>query len=139
MYPSVVVVHGVYGGWDDRTLTNPGSGTSSWVVHYTQSLNSDSRILRFKYNASRILAGPYTRAAVRKRALRLLDDLLKLRKNEPEVYRQDFQNRQAPADMFVQKRSIMFVAHDIGGIIVKDVSRNQAAGSTIRPRANSCL
>lgn len=127
--PSVVTVHGMYGSWDDGRASL-GSGNSSWVDRYLPLLASDSRILRFKYNASQILAGRHSRSAIRKRALRLLDDLIKLRKNEPKVCRQDIPNRQAPAEIFAQKRLIMFVTHDIGGMIVKDVCRDQAADST---------
>ena len=79
---SAVVIDGVYQSWDDYTQ----SRTNSWVIDYLQSLESDCRILQFKYNPSQIIAGRRSREAIRKQALSLLNDLVTLRKNAPKVY-----------------------------------------------------
>ena len=82
---SVVVVKGVYHSLDDDEPGGPSSGTGSCVDDYIKSLASDCRIMRFKYNPSQILAGHRSREAIRKQALRLLDDLMKSREKETKV------------------------------------------------------
>ncbi|KAK2595807.1 hypothetical protein QQS21_006571 [Conoideocrella luteorostrata] len=97
-----VVVHGIFGKCTPESAAGPGSGSSEWVATYAESLNSESRILRFEYDASRLLSGRRSREAIRTHALNLLRALSAVRKNQ------------------IKKRLITFVAHDIGGVIVKD-------------------
>ena len=84
---SVVIVHGLFGGSKDNTATrtNPGSGTSKWVDDYTESLKSDSRRLVYRYDATKIVARSRIRTAVKEQAIRLLENLVDLRKNESTV------------------------------------------------------
>ncbi|KAL2842896.1 ankyrin repeat-containing domain protein [Aspergillus pseudoustus] len=98
----VVVIHGLYGAPKENLQRglNPGSGSSSWVEEYTKSLDTDSRRLSFKYDA-KILCGVNTRDAIRHQARCLLEQLTAERQTDV-------------------KRSILFVAHDIGGLILKD-------------------
>ncbi|KAL7937002.1 ankyrin repeat-containing domain protein [Trichoderma chlorosporum] len=96
-----VVIHGVYGGWEDESRAGPGSGSSEWVSNYAESLEP-SRILRFEYEPLQLFCGRQSRQAIRNCALKLLKALAARRRNE------------------TQKRLIIFVAHDIGGLIVKD-------------------
>ncbi|KAL7942120.1 ankyrin repeat-containing domain protein [Trichoderma barbatum] len=96
-----VVVHGVYGGWQDEYQAGPGSGSSEWVSSYAESLEP-SRVLRFEYEPLQLFCGRRSRQAIRNCALKLLRALAARRRHE------------------TQKRLIIFVAHDIGGLIVKD-------------------
>ncbi|KAE9368898.1 hypothetical protein N431DRAFT_415667, partial [Stipitochalara longipes BDJ] len=79
---------------------NQGSGDSSWMGYRQYE---GKRVMSFGYDVRRILAGRQTREVIRKQALQLLDDLVLARKND------------------IKRRPIAFLAHDIGGIIVKDV------------------
>ncbi|EHK26252.1 uncharacterized protein TRIVIDRAFT_63577 [Trichoderma virens Gv29-8] len=96
-----VVIHGVYGGWENEYRAGPGSGSSEWVSNYAQSLEP-SRILRFEYEPLQLFCGRRSRQAIQNCALKLLRALAARRRHE------------------TQKRLIIFVAHDIGGLIVKD-------------------
>ncbi|PTB57717.1 hypothetical protein M431DRAFT_479284 [Trichoderma harzianum CBS 226.95] len=96
-----VVIHGVYGEWENEAQAGPGSGSSEWVSSYAQSLEP-SRILRFEYEPLQLFCGKRSRQAIRNCALKLLKALAARRRHE------------------TQKRLIIFVAHDIGGLIVKD-------------------
>ncbi|KAL7799020.1 ankyrin repeat-containing domain protein [Trichoderma ceciliae] len=97
-----VVIHGVYGEWENEFQAGPGSGSSDWVANYAESLGSPSRILRFEYEPLQLFCGRRSRQAIRNCALKLLRALVARRRHES------------------QKRLIIFVAHDIGGLIVKD-------------------
>ncbi|PNP43866.1 hypothetical protein TGAMA5MH_04149 [Trichoderma gamsii] len=104
-----VVIHGVYGGWENESQAGPGSGNSEWVASYAASLDSPSRILRFEYEPLQLFCGRKSRQAIRNCALKLLRALAARRRNQ------------------TQKRLIMFVAHDVGGLIVKDALSAAAA------------
>ncbi|TEY37738.1 hypothetical protein BOTCAL_0513g00030 [Botryotinia calthae] len=97
-----VVIHGLFGseGNKDRWFE---CGPDSWLLQYANSLESNSRIIEFKYNASVIVDGgsEATISGIRQVALSLLSKLKDLRKDEII-------------------RNIMFLGHDIGGVIVKD-------------------
>ncbi|KAB8256684.1 hypothetical protein BDV32DRAFT_153079 [Aspergillus pseudonomiae] len=99
----LVIVHGLYGnlGASPNPRVSPGSGSSSWVDDYLKDLDVDARILIFRYDAGKILAGRHSRDAIQQQAVSLLEGLTKLRGTDSE-------------------RSIMFISHDIGGLIVKD-------------------
>ncbi|KAK7409059.1 hypothetical protein QQX98_008763 [Neonectria punicea] len=99
---SFVIVHGIYGNCHSEAQAGPGSGSSEWVTKYAKSLHSGSRILRFDYAAIQLFSGRRSREAIRNCALKLLRALRARRQHE------------------AKRRLIMFVAHDIGGIIVKD-------------------
>ncbi|TFB03946.1 Ankyrin-3 [Trichoderma ghanense] len=96
-----VVVHGVYGSWEDGSRAGPGSGSSEWVSNYPELLDP-TRILRFEYEPLQLFCGRRSRQAIRNCALKLLRALAARRRHEKA------------------KRLIIFVAHDIGGLIVKD-------------------
>ncbi|OTA02295.1 hypothetical protein A9Z42_0026630 [Trichoderma parareesei] len=96
-----VVVHGVYGIWLDECRAGPGSGSSEWVSDFVQLLDP-TRILRFEYDPLQLFCGRRSRQAIRNCALKLLRALAAQRRREKT------------------KRLIAFVAHDIGGLIVKD-------------------
>ncbi|QMW36872.1 hypothetical protein G4B11_000108 [Aspergillus flavus] len=108
----LVLVHGLYGGSDEsvKSRVSPGSGSSAWIDGYAQSSNTNSRVLIFKYNCEDILAGIYTRDAIQRQAISLLNGLSTLREKAPA-------------------RSIMFISHDIGGLIVKDALQLAAIDS----------
>ncbi|KAK0645716.1 ankyrin repeat-containing domain protein [Cercophora newfieldiana] len=102
-----VVVPGVYGKgarYLEESWNSPGSGSSQWVVDHASSLpsTSGSRVLTFEYPSRHLFSGSRSREAIRSCALSLLRGLAALRKDE------------------ARKRVIMFIAHDLGGIIVKD-------------------
>ncbi|KAI1460619.1 ankyrin repeat-containing domain protein [Annulohypoxylon moriforme] len=94
----IIIVHGLRGArrppWE-----NPGAGTSKWL--YDQGLYGDRRVMSFGYNISNILCGKCTHQAIINAATSLLGNLMRAR-NESN-----------------KKNPIMFIAHDIGGVIVK--------------------
>ncbi|KAI0965233.1 ankyrin repeat-containing domain protein [Xylaria arbuscula] len=94
----VVVVHGFFG---TRQLPweNPGGGCSNWLDKWR---NRDCKIMSFGYDASDLLSGIHTQKSIRSLAIKLLEDLKSERQQSN------------------QKRTILIVAHDLGGIIVKD-------------------
>ncbi|KAF7948880.1 hypothetical protein EAE96_008062 [Botrytis aclada] len=97
-----VVIHRIFGQELNRDRWFD-CRTDSWLTQYANSLKSNSRIIEFKYNASVIVDGDSeeTISGIRRVALSLLSKLKDLRKDEVS-------------------RTIMFLGHDIGGIIVKD-------------------
>ncbi|KAH0498228.1 hypothetical protein TgHK011_005494 [Trichoderma gracile] len=101
MAADFVIVHGVYGTWEEESLAGPGSGSSGWVTSYAPTLDQ-SRILRFEYEPLQLFCGRRSRQAIRNCALKLLRAVAARRRHEK------------------LRRLIIFVAHDIGGLIVKD-------------------
>ncbi|KAL4967300.1 ankyrin repeat-containing domain protein [Aspergillus stella-maris] len=99
----LVIIHGLYGGGKENLDAglHPGSGSSSWVEEYTHTLGTNSRRLSFRYNANELLVGVHTRNAIRQQARCMLERLTAERQTDG-------------------KRSIVFVAYDVGGLIVKD-------------------
>ncbi|KAI0146016.1 ankyrin repeat-containing domain protein [Hypoxylon sp. NC0597] len=95
----IVIVHG-FKGMRRPPFENPGSGSSRWL--YNQGEFGGRRVMSFGYDPSKIQSGVYTHQAIRNVATSLLEDMKVARNEAPE------------------KRSIMFIAHDIGGIIVKE-------------------
>ncbi|KAG4434616.1 hypothetical protein IFR05_009909 [Cadophora sp. M221] len=99
----VVAVHGYHG---DRH-TSWGGPYNNWLEYSLFPQYPSSRILTFGYDAHGI-KGTSTRAGIRQKAVQLLDELVKLRNpTEPELF-----------------RPLIFVSQDLGGIIVKEASRN---------------
>ncbi|KAI0101765.1 ankyrin repeat-containing domain protein [Nemania sp. FL0031] len=94
----VVLVHGFFGS-RQSPWENPGAGSSKWLHAWR---NRDCRVMNFQYDASNFLSGIRSRRCIRRLATKLLDDL------------KDARHESA------QKRTILFVAHDLGGMIVKD-------------------
>ncbi|RDL42485.1 uncharacterized protein BP5553_02464 [Venustampulla echinocandica] len=104
----VVAVHGLSGNRDSTWMEDGEEGNQgkNWLIDTLHSYYEypKSRILTFGYDTSHAVAGIYTIGGIRKKALQLLDDLVELRKTlEPGV-----------------NRPIVFISHDIGGIIVKE-------------------
>ncbi|KAI3342290.1 ankyrin [Ustulina deusta] len=95
----VVVIHGFFGTqrvpWE-----NPGSGSSVWLAD--KRPRSFRRVMSFGYDASVLLSGINTQKCIRRLATRLLDSLMNARRESNK------------------KRPMLFLAHDLGGIIVKD-------------------
>ncbi|KAI1129178.1 ankyrin repeat-containing domain protein [Nemania abortiva] len=95
----VVVVHGFF-GTQRVPWQNPGSGSSAWLDDHKRE--PFRRVMSFGYDASVLLSGFNTRQCIRELATQLLESLMMARS---ELERQ---------------RPILFLAHDLGGIIVKD-------------------
>lgn len=87
-----VVVPGVEGNWETA---------SPWISKSYEV--EKNRILRFEYPTQGFYSGSKCRDSIRNTALRLLRGVSALRQGESK------------------KRVIVFVAHDLGAIIVKDV------------------
>ncbi|KAK7931144.1 hypothetical protein PG985_001856 [Apiospora marii] len=95
----IVVVHGLMGA-RRPPWKNPGSGNSAWID--TQSSFARHHLMSFGYDASMLAAGRNARFKIHEIALGLLRELSKERSTRDKV------------------RPIIFVAHDIGCIIVKE-------------------
>ncbi|KAI2636349.1 ankyrin repeat-containing domain protein [Hypomontagnella submonticulosa] len=93
----IVVVHGLRGS-RRPPWKSPGSGSSLWL--YDQGAAGRRKVMSFGYDGSKLLCGSYTRQTIRNVASSLLEELSAARNGN--------------------QRPIMFIAHDIGGIIVKD-------------------
>ncbi|KAH8805995.1 ankyrin repeat-containing domain protein [Xylogone sp. PMI_703] len=94
----VVVVHGIM-GQRNPPWKNHGSGDSTWMTYRPWE---GKRVFSFGYNVRQILVGKKTRQAIRRLAVKLMEQLYNDRKKDEK------------------RRPIAFIAHDIGGIIVKD-------------------
>jgi hypothetical protein len=86
---SLVIVHGLYGGSKENLEAgiHPGSGSSAWVKEYAESLETNSRILRYNYDATRLLVGVGTRDAIRQESRSLLGNIISLRNTTAKVWR----------------------------------------------------
>ncbi|KGO44385.1 Zinc finger, ZZ-type [Penicillium expansum] len=98
----IVIVQGLDLIHLSATENNNDFEPSEWIQDYRDSLRL-SRLTVFKYNALEVLDGNNTRTALHRKAVHLLRDLVKLREDE-----------------MTTEWSIIFVCHDIGGIIVKE-------------------
>ncbi|KAJ2990251.1 hypothetical protein NUW58_g3045 [Xylaria curta] len=94
----VVVVHGFF-GTEQSPWESPGAGSSEWLRKWW---NRDCKVMSFAYDTLEFLSGIHTHRAIRRLAIKLLDDLKRARQES------------------IQDRTILFVTHDLGGIIVKD-------------------
>ncbi|KAI1659491.1 ankyrin repeat-containing domain protein [Daldinia decipiens] len=85
-----------------------------WLLDYTRSANLNVRLFRFEYDPNEVVRSLQCRRVIRRLSLELLDSIAGQRNDEV-------------------KRVVMFVAFDIGGIIVKDAlsQASQALGSWI--------
>ncbi|KAK3987705.1 ankyrin-2 [Cladorrhinum sp. PSN332] len=90
-----VIVPGIAGNWE---------AASPWIPNYIERPDEDdrSRILRFQYSSKGFFSGPRCGDSIRNLAVQLLDGILTSRRG------------------VARKRIIVFVAHDLGGLIVKD-------------------
>lgn len=124
-----MAVHGLHGDRDSTWTTDDTPG-GNWLKDHMDEWNSGSRILSFGYDGSS--PSVLTMAGIREEAVRLLDDLVELRKVSGSVRAKPFSlcdglgrpEKWRSADVPELKdvsRPIAFVAHDIGGTIVKEV------------------
>ncbi|KUI69256.1 Serine/threonine-protein phosphatase 6 regulatory ankyrin repeat subunit C [Cytospora mali] len=114
----IVVVPGLYGSGEELTEEEP----STWTQEYLKSFGKGSNILLYQYDTGAVLAGSQTGAVLRSHSVNLLKDIIERTGDE------------------TPKRNIMFVADDIGGLIVKDAlalaaNSNDAAWLDILDRA----
>ncbi|KAI1325405.1 ankyrin repeat-containing domain protein [Xylariaceae sp. FL0255] len=95
----VVIVHGFF-GTQKTPWESPGSGNCAWLAdERPQCFKS---VMSFGYDASVLLCGNDIQQRIRKLSIQLLENLLRARQE------------------LDKKRPILFIAFDIGGIIVKD-------------------
>ncbi|KAK0655664.1 ankyrin repeat-containing domain protein [Cercophora newfieldiana] len=111
----IVVVHGIREtSWNDGSWTaNSGYKQSTYWISSSLGFNG-GRFLHFHYefkNPSDDRADVLYYGGIEREAQRLIDDLLKIRQQHDM---QTVESGQEPTP-----RGIVFVAHDIGGIIVK--------------------
>jgi hypothetical protein len=132
---SVVAVHGLYGGREDTwtTAATDDMPGSNWLKDQIHKHHPASRILTFGYDASNTRAGIATMAGISAKAFQLLDVLVELRKASDPVrvmscprsrttFSESGRELMCPVsqDIF---RPLVFIAHDLGGIIVKEVRK----------------
>ncbi|KUJ16881.1 uncharacterized protein LY89DRAFT_67055 [Mollisia scopiformis] len=99
----LVAVHGLFE--DSQETWTPADETKTWLEANLYETYTNARIMTFGYETDESKDGISTRGSIRKKALQMLEELLELRKElKPNVF-----------------RPLIFVAHDIGGIIVKEV------------------
>ncbi|KAE9371781.1 ankyrin [Stipitochalara longipes BDJ] len=101
----VVAVHGLYGHrvgtWTtDAIGEEPGT---SWMTEQIYKQHKNAQVWTYGYNASINRTGISTRTGIRQKALDLLETLVEMRKN--------WGTKPIP---------LAFVAHDLGGTIVKE-------------------
>ncbi|KIM82088.1 hypothetical protein PILCRDRAFT_484446 [Piloderma croceum F 1598] len=100
-FTSIVAVHGL-DGEPNKTWTDPKT-KAFWIKDFLPQDVPDARILNFGYNASAAFGN--TTAEVIDHAKDLLSSLLDKREEEME-----------------RRRPLIFIAHSLGGIIVKQGS-----------------
>ncbi|KAH8820739.1 ankyrin repeat-containing domain protein [Xylogone sp. PMI_703] len=97
----IVAVHGFHSQGKEVWK---GAEKQSWLADVATENSWNARVLQYYYDPKKITASLYTRNAIRREALTLLEKLTELRqKNE---------NNQLPG--------LAFIAHDVGGLIVKE-------------------
>jgi hypothetical protein len=135
-FDSIVAVHGL-NGHRESTWTAGGSNCLKDKIHehYPRS-----RILSFGYDASASRAGISTLQGIREMAKDLLGDLVRLRKPSDPVrtilslVTEQYDHRRPESLYFLNQnlfRPLIFIAHDLGGIIVKEV-RNASGNQFLR-------
>lgn len=84
---SLVVIHGLYGGGKQNrgVGSNPGSGSSAWAEDYIKALETNSRLLSFRYDVNQLLSGCSSRDAIRQQAKHLLEQLANERRADVKV------------------------------------------------------
>ncbi|KAG8169581.1 hypothetical protein KVR01_000326 [Diaporthe batatas] len=97
-YFDIVVVHGFWGA-RRPPWKNPGSGNSSWL--HRQGYNQHQNVVSFGYDPMTMLSGTCTHEVMKNLAMTLLEDIKRMKKSS------------------TQMRGLMFIAHDVGGSIVK--------------------
>ncbi|KAF5630512.1 ankyrin 1 [Fusarium sp. NRRL 52700] len=94
----IVAIHGL-GGHDDKQWSS--SKTSTWIQGLAAHTNWEVRIIRYAYDATKVIEATYPEDAISSEASTLLQKLGELRSDQ-----------QPPLPL-------AFFAHDIGGIIAK--------------------
>lgn len=126
---SIVAVHGL-NGHPTETWTHQTTN-ACWLKDFLPSDIDGARIMTFGYNAGAAFGN--TTADVNDHAKDLLSSLIDKRE-EDEVsplclslpLRRSLMDRDQEAS-----RPLIFIAHSLGGIIVKKVSRHQSASSEL--------
>ncbi|KAG6356898.1 hypothetical protein INS49_014773 [Diaporthe citri] len=106
----VVVIHGFWGA-RRPPWKNPGSGNSSWV--HDQGSDQCRKVMSFGYDPMSMLSDTGAHEVIKNVAMKLLDDIKEMKESSSQM------------------RRLMFIAHDIGGIIVK----HALAHAQLNPRA----
>ncbi len=87
MVPSIVAVHGLYG---PREKTWSSEKHSSWLKHLVVTEGWEARVIKYVYNAEDMARSLYTRKAISREALRLLQKLAELRRGQDPVSRTSY-------------------------------------------------
>ncbi|KUI54183.1 Ankyrin-1 [Cytospora mali] len=95
----IVVVPGLCRNEVELTEEEP----RAWAQEYLKFFGKGSNILLYQYDPGAVLAGSQTLAVIRSHSVKLLNGIIERTGDE------------------IPKRNIMFVADDIGGLIVKDI------------------
>ncbi|KAH0557197.1 hypothetical protein GP486_005013 [Trichoglossum hirsutum] len=122
----VVAVHGLDGDREDNWTTDskgdePGG---NWLKDRIFERYPGSRILTFGYDLNKTKSRNSAMAGIMEKALHLLDDLVEFRRADPDA-----------------SRPLVFIAHDLGGIVVKMVGKiaKTALRREYRLRASAVL
>ena len=102
-FDSIVAVHGLGSDWEDAWTEEVGIEKRLWLRDFLPAKFPNVRVMSYGYDAAFALSSSVS--DIETAAASLLDYLDGARKNEQE-----------------KQRPIIFVAHSLGGIIVKRVS-----------------
>lgn len=80
---SIVAVHGIYGDSESTWMSEEADDEpgKSWLIQLHED-NPGSRIMTFGYDASHTEGRLYTMGRIRDKALQLLDELVRLRREK---------------------------------------------------------